>query len=105
MVFGLGNLLLQVVYHCSSHDKENLEELQKQMQERVNYLNQHSLDSYSDPKLLEYYDLHAQIQKCLFEDHTGQYILIAVVLVGISLLVLIRLWSLKKFGSKNLGKK
>lgn len=101
----LGNLLLQVLYHCSSHDKESLENLQKQMQERVSYLNEHNLDSYGDSKLLEYYDLHAQIQKCLFEDHTGQYILIVVVLVVISLLVLIRLWALKKFGSKNLGNK
>ena len=104
-MFSLGKLFLQVQYHCNSQDKQNLDLLQKQMQERVTFLNEHNLDSYSDPHLLQNYELYSQIQQCLFQDHTGQYILIAGIVIGISLLVYVRLWMIKKYGSKNLNSK
>ncbi|HXW02583.1 MAG TPA: hypothetical protein VD828_04345 [Candidatus Nitrosotenuis sp.] len=97
----LGKLFLQIRYDCNPQDKQNLESLQKQIQERIDFLNEQNLDSYGDPKLLENYELYAQIQECLFENHADQYILIAVIITGISLLVYIRWWTIKRTESKN----
>jgi hypothetical protein len=96
----LGKLFLQIRYDCNPQDKQNLESLQKQMQERINFLNEHNMDSYGDPKLLESYELYAKIQECLFQDHTDQYILIAAIITGISLLVYIRWRMIKRADSK-----
>ena len=99
-MINLGKLFLQVRYDCSSQDKENLEELQNQIQERINFLNEQNLDSYGDSTLLEYYELYSQIQQCIFQDHTGQYVLIASIIAGLSFLVYFRWWMIKKGGTK-----
>jgi len=96
--FNLQKLFLQTGYECKSTDKENLKNLQNNIQERVNYLNENNLDSYGDPKLLEYYELYSQIEQCIFQDHTDQYLLIAVIAIGIPLLVYIR-WQMIKKGA------
>ncbi|MCH7757516.1 MAG: hypothetical protein IIA19_03435 [Thaumarchaeota archaeon] len=99
-MINLGKIFLQLVYGCNSKDNENLETLQKQMQERINFLNEQDITSYNDPTLLEYYELHSQIQQCLFQDHTNQYLLYAGIIVGISLFVYFRWWMIKKGESK-----
>ncbi len=83
-------MFLQVLYDCTSQDKQNLESLQKQIQERINFLNENNLDSYADPELLDQYGLYSQIQQCAFQDHTDQYLVIIGVIAGISLLVYLR---------------
>lgn len=95
--FNLGKLFLQVVYECKPTDKENFKTLQNNIQERLNYLNENNLDSYSDPKLLDYYELYSQIEQCIFQDHTDQYFLIVVIVIGIPLLVYVR-WKMIKKG-------
>jgi len=95
---------LQLGYFCSNKDNENLETLQKQIQERINYLNEQNLNSYNDPKLLEQYELYNQIQQCLFQDHTGQYWLYAGIIVAVSLFVGFRWWMIKKGESKKMNK-
>ncbi len=99
-MINLGKIFLQLGYVCSSKDNENLDALQKQIQERINFLNVENLNSYNDPKLLEHYELYNQIQQCLFQDHTNQYLLIAGIIVGISLFVYFRWWMIKKGESK-----
>jgi hypothetical protein len=94
--FNLRKLFLQAGYECKPTDKENLKTLQNNIQERVNYLNENNLDSYSDSKLLEYYELYSQIEQCIFQDHTDQYFLIAVIVIGIPLLVYFRWQMIKK---------
>ena len=96
-MFNLRKLFLQVGYECKPQDKENLETLQNKIQERINFLNENNLDSYGDPQLLEFYELYSQIQQCVFEAHTDQYLLIAVVIIGIPLLVYFR-WRMIKRG-------
>ncbi len=96
-MFNLGKLFLQVGYECKPHDKENLETVQNKIQERISFLNDNNLDNYGDPQLLEFYELYSQIQQCVFEDHTDQYLLIPVVIIGISLLFYIR-WRMIKRG-------
>jgi hypothetical protein len=96
-LINLEKLLLQVRYDCISQDKQNLESLQKQIQERINFLNENNLDSYADPELLDQYGLYSQIQQCAFQDHTDQYLVIIGVIAGISLLVYLR-WKMIKKG-------
>jgi len=96
-LINLEKLFLQLQYGCSSQDKQNLESLQKQIQERINFLNENNLDSYADPELLDHYELHSQIQQCIFQDHTDQYLVIIGVIAGISLLVYLR-WKMIKRG-------
>jgi hypothetical protein len=99
-LINLGKIFLQLGYVCSSKDNEKLEALQKQIQERINFLNVENLNSYNDPKLLEHYELYNQIQQCLFQDHTSQYLLIAGIIVGISLFIYFRWWMIKKVEPK-----
>ena len=94
-MINLKKAILQLAYDCNAKDHESLELLQKQIQERINFLNEHELNSYADPKLLEYYELYSQIQQCLFQDHTDQYILIAAIIGSISFLVYFR-WKMIK---------
>jgi len=96
----IGKLFLQLRYDCNPQDKQNLESLQKQMQERINFLNERNQDTYGDSILLENYELYAQIQECIFQDHTDQYVLIAVIITGISLLVYVRWRMIKRAESK-----
>ena len=98
ILFNLGKLFLQAGYECKPTDKENLKTLQNNIQERINHLNENNLDSFSDPKLLEYYELYSQIEQCIFQDHTDQYFLIAVSVIGIPLLVYFRWQMIKKGG-------
>ena len=97
----LEKIFLQLGYECVSKDKENLDALQKQMLERINYLSENDLNSNNDSILLEYYELHSQIQQCIFQDHGDQYLLIIGVDVGIPLLVFFRWRMIKKWESKN----
>jgi len=97
--FNLQKLFLQISYECKPTDKDNLKTIQNNIQERINYLNENNLDSYSDAKLLEYYELYSQIEQCIFQDHTDQYFLIAVIVIGIPLLVYFR-WLMIKKGAK-----
>jgi len=99
-LINLGKIFLQLGYFCNNKDTENLESLQKQILERISFLNKENLNSYNDPKLLEQYELYNQIQQCLFQDHTGQYWLYAGIIVGVSLFVYFRWWMIKKVESK-----
>ncbi len=100
-MINLRKIFLQLGYDCNSKDNENLEPLQKEIQERINFLKEQNMKSFNDPILLEYYELHSQIQQCIFQDHTNQYLLIIGIIVGISLFVYFRWWMIKKGESKN----
>ena len=95
-MFNLGKLFLQLDYDCKPQDKENLAILQSKIQAKINFLKENNLDSYADPQLLEFYELHSQIQQCIFQDHSDQYLLIAVIIIGIPLLVYFRWRMIKK---------
>ncbi len=100
-MINLRKIFLQLGYDCNIKDNENLEMLQKEIQERINFLKEQNMNSFNDPILLEYYELHSQIQQCIFQDHTNQYLLIIGIIVGISLFVYFRWWMIKKGESKN----
>jgi len=100
-LINLGKIFLQLIYDCSSKDTEKLESLQKQIQERISFLYRENLNSFNDPKLLEYYELYNQIQQCLFADHTSQYWLYAGIIIAVSLIICFRWWMIKKVEAKN----
>ena len=83
-------------YDCNPNNSQELESLQQQIQARIQYLKENDLDTFSDSVLLQYYELHQQIQSCLFQDHTSQYLVIGVVLIVIPLIVIFRLKMIKK---------
>lgn len=83
-------------YECNPNDSQGLESLQQQIQARIQHLKENDLDTFGDSVLLQYYELHQQIQSCLFQDHTNQYLVIGVVLIVIPLVVIFRLKMIKK---------
>ena len=83
-------------YDCNPNNSQELESLQQQIQARIQYLKENDLDTFSDSVLLQYYELHQQIQSCLFQDHTSQYLVIGVVLIVIPLIIIFRLKMIKK---------
>ncbi len=100
----IGRLLfLQAEYDCGPNDQKNLDTLQKDIQKRIDFLNENNLDSYSDPVLLEYYEIHNKIQQCLFSDHTDQYLLIAAIIAGIGGFAYLR-WKMIKRGEGSVKK-
>ncbi len=99
-MINLGKIFLQLVYDCTSRDTKNLEALQKQIQERIYFLNEENMNSFSDPILLEYYELYNQIQQCLFADHSNQYLLYAGIILSVSLFVGFRLYMIRKVEAK-----
>ena len=90
--------LIVLNYSCrgGAEDRKELEHIQKLIQERVTQLSKSQLDSYSDPTLLNYYDLYAKIQNCIFEDHSLQYLLISIIIPAIVSIIFIRWWILRK---------
>ena len=86
---------ITINYSCKGggEDRKNLDELQQLIQQRVNQLHQQNLDTYSDPTLIKYYDLYSRIQSCVFEDHSVQYLVIAIVITAVTIIILIR-WKL-----------
>jgi len=99
-LINLGKIFLQLVYDCTSKDTKNLEALQKQIQERIYFLNEENMNSFNDPTLLEYYELYNQIQQCLFADHSNQYLLYAGIILSVSLFVGFRLYMIRKVEAK-----
>jgi len=99
----LEKIFLQLGYFCSNKDTKNLETLQKEIQERISFLNKQDMNSYNDPELLEQYELYNQIQQCLFQDHTGQYWLYAGIIIAVSLFIGFRWWMINKAESKKLS--
>ncbi len=99
-MFNLGKFFLQSSYDCNPKDSENLELLQKRIQERIKFLNENNMDSYSDQMLLDMYEKHGEIQQCLFQDHTDQYLLIIGIIVAVSFFVYIR-WKMVKKGESS----
>ena len=99
-MFNLEKFLLQLSYNCSPKDAQNLELLQKQIQERINFLNENNMDSYNDQILLDMYEKHGEIQQCLFQDHADQYLLIIGIIVAVSFFVYFR-WKMIKRGESS----
>jgi len=97
VLVNLGKILLQSSYDCNPKDSQNLELLQKQIQERINFLNENNMGSYNDQILLDMYEKHGEIQQCLFQDHTDQYLLIVGIIVAVSFFVYFR-WKMVKRG-------
>ena len=93
---------ISVNYSCKggAEDRKELEVIQQLIQQRVHYLNQQNLDTYSDPTLIKYYDLYSKIQSCVFEDHSMQYLLIAIVVTAVTIIVLTRWMFMRKSQSR-----
>ena len=84
-MFGtIKSLLLQISeYVCSSEDKKELEIIQWKIKYRLDYLKENNLDEFNDSELLQYYDIHRQIQNCIAQDPTETIFILSIGLIAV----------------------
>ena len=70
------------MYECGPNVRQDLESIQNQILERIQYLREKGIPLSEDWALDDHYTLNSEIQRCILNDHTFSPITI-VVLVGI----------------------
>jgi hypothetical protein len=87
------------MYECSSNVRQDLESIQIQILERIQYLREKGIPLSEDWALDNYYILNSEIQRCILDDHTFSPITLGVVAgVGVALCLTyyIRIWKKRK---------
>ena len=83
------------MYECGSNDRQELESIQNQILDRIQYLREKDADLTTDGILLDYYSKNDEIINCILNDHTFSPIIFGIIAV-IGAFVVFRLWKLKK---------
>ena len=83
------------MYECGSNDRQELESIQNQILDRIQYLREKDADLTTDGILLDYYSKNDEILNCILNDHTFSPIIFGIIAV-IGAFVVFRLWKLKK---------
>lgn len=90
-------LFLQLSDHiCGNDDKEQLEIVQWQIQQRINYLEENNLNTYNDPELFRYYEIHRQIQDCIAQNPNDNIAILAIMLTVFICITIVILCAIKK---------
>ena len=87
------------MYECNVNDRQELESIQNEILERIQYLRQRELPLIEDFTLEEYYSLNSEIQNCILNDHTFSPITLGVVAgigAAICLSYYFRIWKKRK---------
>ena len=93
-------LFLQLPDHiCGSNDKEQLEIIQWQIQNRINYLEKNNFTTYNDSELFRYYEIHRQIQDCIAQNPNDNIIILAIMLIVFLSITILVIYALKKVKS------
>jgi len=93
----LDMVFLQLSNHiCGNNDKEQLEIIQWQIQQRINYLKINNLNTNSDPELFEYYEIHRQIQNCIAQNPNDNIEILSIMLVVFICIVIFAVYMVKK---------
>ena len=99
MIKFLDVLFLQLSDHiCGNNDKENLESIQWQIQNRINYLEKNNISIHNDSELFRYYEIHRQIQDCIAQNPNDNIAILAIMLIvfiGITIFVICALKKVK----------
>jgi len=83
-------LFLQLSDHiCGNNDKSQLEIIQWQIQHRINYLEKNNLNTYNDPELFRYYEIHRQIQDCIAQNPNDNIIILAIMLTVFIVIIIV----------------
>lgn len=93
----LDMVFLQLLNHiCGNNDKEQLEIIQWQIQQRINYLKINNLNTNNDPELFEYYEIHRQIQNCIAQNPNDNIEILSIMLVVFICIVVFVVYMVKK---------
>ena len=93
----LDMIFLQLLNHiCGNNDKEQLEIIQWQIQQRINYLKINNLNTNNDPELFEYYEIHRQIQNCIAQNPNDNIEILSIMLVVFICIVVFVVYMVKK---------
>ena len=66
------------MYECNPNVREDLESIQNQILERIQYLREKGVPLSEDWALDDYYQLNSEIQRCILNDHTFSPITIEI---------------------------
>ena len=58
------------MYECGQNVRQDLESIQNQILERIQYLREKGIPLSEDWALDDYYELNTEIQRCILNDHT-----------------------------------
>ena len=83
------------MYECGPNDRQELENIQNLILERIQYLREKESDLTTDGVLLDYYSINDEIINCIMNDHSFSPIIAGIIAV-IGAFVVFRLWKLKK---------
>ena len=73
------------MYECNTNVRQDLESIQNQILERIQYLREKGIPLSEDWELDDYYTLNSEIQRCILNDHTFSPITIGIIAgVGIA---------------------
>ena len=90
------------MYECGPNDRQELENIQNLILERIQYLREKESDLTTDGVLLDYYSINDEIIGCIMNDHTFSPILLSIILL-IAGFVAFRFWKLRKKNPKGFG--
>ena len=90
------------MYECGSNDRQELESIQNQILDRIQYLRERGDDLTTDGILLDYYSINDEILDCIINDHTFSPILLSIIFL-IAGFVAFRFWKLRKKNPKSFG--
>ena len=76
------------MYECGPNVRDDLESIQNQILERIQYLREKDIPLSEDWTLDDHYTLNSEIQRCILNDHTFSPITIGVIVgIGIAICV------------------
>ena len=90
------------MYECGLNDRQELENIQNLILERIRYLREKEADLTTDGVLLDYYSINDEILDCILNDHTFSPILLSIIFL-IAGFVAFRFWKLRKKNPKSFG--
>ena len=88
------------MYECSANDRNEIESIQGQILERIQYLRERNLDIETDEILLDYYSFNDEVISCILNDQSFSPIIFGIIGI-IGMLVVYRIWKLRKKNLKD----
>ena len=83
------------MYECNANDRNELESIQGQILERIQYLRERNLDIETDEILLDYYSFNDEVISCILNDQSFSPIIFGIMAV-VGVFILYRIWKLRK---------
>ncbi len=93
----LSSVFLQISdFVCSDKDKEKLEYLQWQIQDRIRHLKENQLNTNSDEKLFEYYEIHRELQNCIAQNPDDNIAILIIMLSVVTCIIIFTAFMVRK---------